>query len=895
MSNPTFLPGRAGGRHFRAGLYAAAGSAAPRPPEVVAVPNGLGAVAHSAFTGAGSSLQTFARQIPFSQAQRTSTGFGSGVLKTSPMDGLVHGLKHAFRRLWRDLGFTGTVLITLGLAVGANTAMFSVVNALLLRTLPYPEPDRLGAIYARATGQQSFEGRRTIDGEQWELLRDSVPSLRSAVFAKAVTGVNLQAGSHVRYVRAGGVSAGFFDVLGLRPLIGRTFAAEEDQPHGPKAAVLSDSLYRTVFGGQSSAVGQAVLLGGEPYTVIGVLPERTTTPLNADIYTALKPSRENEGRGTNYEAIVRLQPGTTWQQAEVEINRAWAMSARSLATRNGGEQITYYLVSLQQGQTDALRPQVLGLMLASGLILLIACANLAGLSLVRMLRRRGDFAIRLALGALPGRILLACWFENLLIALAGGAVAVAVGFVALRGLLLLLPEGFLPVSEVFLDLRVLFFTLLASVLASVLFGMLPALFTGNVALRSSFVSRTVTGTGGVRIRQGLIAGEVALTVVLLAAAGLLVRTLIHLQTIPPGFNPTNVISAKVSLNEARYRDPAAFRSLLDRSLAAIREVPGVKRAAVALSLPYERAMINRISISDGKEAGRAFQTNQVYVTPGYFETLQIATLSGRAFAEADGPDAQPVAVVNQALARKFFGGTDPVGRYLDKMQIVGVVADTVLSSAGQLNRGSAPLTKEETLYVPAAQVVDARLLSIIHRFLQPAWIVRIADPAAGVPAQVQRALAKTASNLPVSGFSSMDDLMTAALTTQRIQVALLGSMALLALVLSAIGIFALVANAVAQRTREIGIRMALGSTSRAAILDIGKSGATASAVGLVIGLSLCAPVLGALRSVLFGVGAYDAVTLGAVVLTLSLVTVVATAMPALRVASIDPARTLRDE
>jgi ABC-type antimicrobial peptide transport system permease subunit len=391
----------------------------------------------------------------------------------------------------------------------------------------------------------------------------------------------------------------------------------------------------------------------------------------------------------------------------------------------------------------------------------------------------------------------------------------------------------------------------------------------------------------------LIAAEVALTVVLLAATGLLIRTLIGLQTIPPGFNPTGVITAKASLDDVRYHDAAAFRKLLTDSLTALRETPGVQSVAVGLTLPYERALLSAVTFSDGKEAGQQITTNEVYVTPRYFETLQIPVLAGRTFTDADSPDAQHVVVINQTFARKFFHQENAVGRYVNtNVLIVGVVADTVLSSAGGLNAGSAPLTREETIYVPAAQV-DARLLSLVHGFFQPSWIVRSVSPS-DVPAQVQRALASADPQLPVSGFYEMKDLMAATLATQRIAVALLAGISSLALVLSAVGIFALVANIVAQRTREIGIRMALGSTIAETMIQVGKTGVGASALGLALGMFLCAGALPPMRSVLFGVGVYDARTMLAVVLTLSAVTLLATT-PILRVARIDPARTLREE
>jgi predicted permease len=723
------------------------------------------------------------------------------------------------------------------------------------------------------------------------LLRDGVPALISAV-SGGTSGVNLQAASGVQYVHDGRVSAHYFDVLALHPVMGRNFSEDEDRPHGAKVAVLTYKLWRNLLGGERSILGQTILLKGESYTVVGVLPQAITTPLNADLYTALQPSREGEGSGTNFDVITRLRDDATWQEADAEINRAWALRAQRFAGNNRGAQITYHSVPLQKGETESLRPQLLALMLAAGFILIIACANLAGLTLVRMLRRTSEVATRLALGASPWQIQKQFWIENLLLALVGGAVGAGVGFLALHGLLLLLPEHFLPVASVPLDGNVLAFTLAASLLTSVLFGMLPALATRKVDLRSSMTERGVARASSVRMRQALIAGEVALTVLLLAASGLLIRTLVYLQTLPPGFNPSGVMAAKASLDDARYHDPATFRKLMDESTTAMRQIPGVQNAAVGLSLPYERALNDGVTLSDGKEAGQQEATDVVYVTPGYFDTLQLPVLAGRAFTDADGPKSQHVAVVNQAFSRKFYGGSNPVGRYINKdTLIVGEVADVSVSSGLD---SDAPLTSEQALYVPAAQV-NEQYLALVHVWFQPDWVVRTVGPIQGITAEMQRALAGVDPNLPFSGFYSMNDLLAQTLVIQRIEVALLGAMSALALLLSAVGIFALVANVVTQRTREIGIRMALGSTVGQAMLQIGRSGTGASLLGVVLGLVLSAGALRVMRTVLYGVRVYDAPTLTAVVLTLVFVTLLATILPTLKIAKIDPANTLREE
>jgi predicted permease len=810
---------------------------------------------------------------------------------------LSRNLRFALRQLARNPGFTITVIVTLALSIGANSAIFSVVNALMLKRLPYPQPERMGTIFMRVAGAESSESPHWIDGAQWESLRDNAPSVIAAVSSGMASGVNLQAGAQAQYVHDGRVSALYFDVLGIRPALGRTFTQDEDRPHGPRAAILSYGLWHSLFGGNPNLPGQAIQLKGEPYTVVGILPAGARTPINADLYTPIQPSRTGEGGGTNYEVIVRLRDGATWQQADAEINRAWADRAQRFAAEYPhGSTVTFHAVPLQKGQTSELRPRALALMFAAGFILLIACANLAGLTLVRVARRTPEIATRLALGASAWQLQKQLWVENLVLAVLGGVAGIGVGYAALRGLLSLLPVGFLPVQSVPLDMRVLAFTLGVSLVTSLLFGMLPALAVRRVDLRTSIASRAMAGHDRLRQRQALIAGEVALTVVLLAGSGLLIRTLVHLETLPAGFNPSGLMTAKASLDDARYHDPAAFRRLLDESTAAMRQIPGVQNAGVALSLPYERILNDGVTFVDGPKSGQSTGTDFDYVTPGYFETLEAPLLAGRFFTASDGPTTEQVAIVNRTFAQKFYPGTSPVGHTirgeLATTRIVGVVADTPISSG--LNP-VAPLMSEETIYVPAAQMTSGPALALVHTWFQPSWVVRTAGPVSGLTEQMQHALSSAAPALPFSGFYSMTDLMHETLAMQRVEVALLGAMAGLALLLSAVGIFALVASMVAQRTREIGIRIALGSSIERAMANVGAPGMRASVFGLVLGLVLCAGVLRILRSVLYGVAVYDATTLAVVALGMAAIALLASAVPALRIARIDPARTLREE
>lgn len=812
------------------------------------------------------------------------------------MNTLLQNIRYAMRQLRTNPGFATVAVLTLALGIGANVAIFSVLNALVLRSLPYAHPERMGTIFTHISGPTPSDERHNIDGEQWELLRDSVPALISGLSGIRPSGVNLQADSHVQYIQAARISANYLDVLSIRPVIGRNFSHTEDLPNGPKVAILSFGLWQSTFGADPHIVGRSILLKGEPYTVVGVLPYDATIPLNADLYTSLQPTLQGEGSGTNFACITRLRDGATWQQADAQINRAWLNRPNRYELGNNpnpNTKVWYYSVPLQKGQMSTLRPQVLTLMMAAGFILLIACANLAGLMLVRLLRRTPELSIRMALGASRWQVQKQLWIENLLLALAGGTVGVAVGFFALRALLLLLPEHFLPVNNISLDTSVLVFAGLVSLGTSILFGMVPAFTTRRLDLRSAIAQRNTPAGERLTWRQAFIVGEVALTVLLLAGAGLLIHTLIHLEMLPAGFNADGVLTARASLDNVRYHDPVAFRKLLNESTKAMQEIPGVENAAVGLSVPYDRALNDAgIVLAQGKNAGQRVVAALAYVTPDYFSALQIPLLSGRTFTDGNGPDNQKVVIINRAFARKFLPGENPVGLHLDKdTLIVGVVGDVSMVPAID---PTAPLSDEQMIYIPAAQL-PPRMLSLIHIWFQPSWIVRISRPVEGLPAQMQRALQTADPDLPFAGFYKMSDLMAKALAMQRVEVALLSVMASLALLLSTIGIFGLVASLVTQKTREIGIRIALGSTIREAMIHVGRPAIQASWLGLLLGLALSIGGLRVMRSVLYGVHVYDMTAILGAVITIAAAVLLAAVLPTRRIARINPADTLREE
>jgi predicted permease len=811
------------------------------------------------------------------------------------MQTIFRDLRFAWKQLCKNPGFSVVVILTLALSIGANTAIFSVVDALLLRPLPYPEPQRLGSLMQRISGPSNYSYPVNIDRDTWRRLRDNVPAVTAAV-ASGAGGVNLEAAGRAQYVHGQRVSAGYFNVLGLRPMLGRSFTAAEDTEGGPRAVVLNYSLFKNTFDADPNIVGRAIRLKGVPYTVIGVLPPAAQTPASVDLWTSLRPETSEEGGGDNFDPIVRLKDGATWQQVDAQLSQLQSLTSRILQKRFPGAQVAYYAVPLQQSLAVETRAPAMILMWAVGFVLLVACANLAGLALVRVGRRDSEIATRLALGSTKWAILGQFWIESLLLTVVGILAALLVAGLTLQLMNRRIPPGFLPIGGVSLDARVLLFTAAAGIAASLFFGLLPALSVRRIHVQSVLASggsRSVAQSGGTRTRYALIVGEVALTVVLLTVAGLLIRTLVYLRTLPPGFNPKNVVVAKASLDDARYTNRAGFLKLLDQSIVAMQNIPGVDSAAVGPSVPYERALNYTVKVADGPQTGEQDMTNLVYVTPAYFETLQISLRAGRLFAASDTSTSQFVAVVNAAFGAKYLGRQNSVGRHIlsdgNTIEIVGVTAN-VVTPPGFSSGG--PMVAEPTVYVPAAQM-PTQLVNLAHVWFQPSWIVRTKANSPDITRQMQQALAAVDPDLPVSGFYGMNDVLAEALLLQHMEAGLLAALAALALLLSSVGIYGLVSNLVNQRTRELGIRMALGCTVRDAMLEVSRAGMAATGAGLAVGMLLSVAAVKALRSQLFGVALYDPLTLCAVCVLLALVGLLAAVLPTLRIATIDPAQTLR--
>jgi predicted permease len=813
---------------------------------------------------------------------------------------IADDLKYGWRQLIKAPGFAITAILTLGLAIGANTAVFSLVDAVLLKSLPYPQPERLGtmgAIYTR-NGVEIERGDMSVDGAGWQALKNQAGSIDLALSSSLASPVSLVAGARTLSVEPQRVSAGYFRVLGVPPAIGREFSGDEDVPGGPSLAILSDRIWRSAFDGDASVIGQSILLKGEPHLVVGVMPASFKNSLEADLWTPLRPSTTGEGAGTNYGVVVRLKDGVTWPQASGEAGPAVDATMRR-RTSDDGVTVSHILMPLQEQMTGDVRLPLLLLSAGVGVVLLVACVNLAGLLLARAGRRTREIATRLAVGGNRRAVMRQLLIESLLLACCGGVAGLVLGVVALEGLkatatdLLLTPWG-----QVALDARVLSVTLGLTALTAILFGLVPALQATRLDVQAALAeggTRSVAGGAKGWPRRLLVAAEVALGVVLLVGAGLLIRTFVYLDTLPAGFDPRNVVALSASLEDARYAKHADVDQLFTRSLARLRVLPGVESAAISLGLPYERILNMGTRLVSGSTRSDFLFSTATYVTPGYFETLRLPLLAGRTFCDSDAATSAFAVVVNEAFVKRYFKDRDPVGQHLfsngSTREIVGVVGN-VQQRGGFQDFG--PIDALPGYYMPFSQFPGGGLRTI-HGWFSTAWIVRQVQDGAVTEPVLRRTMVEVDPQLAVSAVRGVDAVRGATLARQRMLMLLVGALGGLALFLAAIGIHALIASGVAERTRELGIRMALGATVGQTIRDAALPGITMAVVGLAAGCAIAYGVSGWIRSLLWGVRENDPLTFAAVVVSLLAVAVTASLVPALRVRKLDPVSLLRSE
>jgi predicted permease len=537
---------------------------------------------------------------------------------------------------------------------------------------------------------------------------------------------------------------------------------------------------------------------------------------------------------------------------------------------------------------------------AVGLVLIIACVNIAGLLLARGAMRGREIATRLALGSGRSAVIRQLLAESAVLAVAGGALGLGVGWAVLEGLKSLGTHVFPLGYPVQLDLRVLAVTLAVALVTSVVFGLVPALQASRVDVQAALAEAGTRGVarGAGRGRRVLVAGEVALGVILLTGAGLLVRSFVHLRSLNPGFDPSHVTTATLSLQDARYQDAARIQALFADSLERLRRQPGVEFAGVALGLPYTRLLnmgFGRVEGATDEDKGG--MANVSYVTPGYFEALRVPVRSGRIFTDADQASSQPVAIVNEQFASRFYKGREIRGLHIrvagGVREVVGVIGNARVTSSG-LGADTGPLPEAAIVYIPAAQTASG-FFKGVHIWFSPSWVVRSSGPVAGLPRQIREAIAGVDPLLPIATLQSMSDVQAEALAQQRFMMSLVLGLGAVALLLAAIGIHGLIASSVSERTRELGIRLALGARPSQVITGVVLPGLSLAVVGVVIGAAGAFAAARLLRSFLWGVEPTDPVTFGAVIASLLLVALVASLLPALRVLRLDPALTLRAE
>jgi putative ABC transport system permease protein len=802
------------------------------------------------------------------------------------MSTFLQDIRFALRSLRHNPGFAVTAVLTLGLGIGANVAIFSVVNGVLLRPLPFPASDRLVMVWGHHP-QIGRESASLPDFVDWRAGGSALQHLA----AYANTRFTVTGSGEAEMVRGAFVTADFFQTLGVTPLRGRSFTSGEDARGTERVVMLGEAFWRRRFGGDPGLIGRQVELNATAYTVVGIAPSTARLEGAVDAWTPLRPDSTMSRRSDFLHVVGRLAPGASLARAGEEL----ASVARGLAERypetNKGWSIE--IAPLQEAVVGAVRPALVLFMAAVGLVLLIACANMANLLLARAAARTQEVGIRTALGASRGRLVRQLLTESILLGLAGGAVGLLLAAWGVQGLRHLQPGTLPRLEEINLDGRAFAFAVALSTLTGLLFGVLPAMRLTGRALSPGLhgSSRSVAGGPGLRnLRGALVLTEVALAFILLAGAGLLVRSFDHLLRVEPGFRTDGLLTARLLLPGAKYADEAkqtAFYEQLGERLAA---VPGVRWAALVSdaplgdSPPYVAFSIQgRPAVPDG-----VVQDLELFsASPAYFSTLGVPLLQGRSFDDRDRPKTPGVAIINQVIARRYFAGRSPLGERLTFDDPTDSTARwyTVVGVVGDIHHAGLSEPPYPQMYLPLAQAPRRWMVVVLRTGTDPLGLA----PAA------RRALASVDPDLALSELRTMDQRISEITARPRVSAFLLGSFAVAALLLAAIGIYGVISYGVIQRTRELGIRMALGAGSHNVLGLVLRQGMMPVAAGIAAGMAGAWAASRLLRSLLFEVGATDPATFAAVTLFLTGFAAGACYLPARRAARMDPVVALRSE
>lgn len=802
---------------------------------------------------------------------------------------IVSDLRFAMRRLRAEPAFSGVALLTLALGIGGTTAIFSAVNPILFESLPYPRPDRLVALQeshangARSDGTYGMYTELTRRAQSFEAIALAKPWLPTIVGS---TEPERLAGQRV--------SAAYFRVLGVSPVAGRDFTVEDDRPNGTNVVIISHALWRRRFAGDRSIVGRQITLNDSPFTVVGVLPpdfENVLAP-SAELWATLQYEL-SEGRawGHHLRTIARLKAGVSVEQASREYESVGRTVLTELRPESYDPRTRFTALSLHDDVTAGVRRALLAILGAVALVLVIACVNVTNLLLARGVRRRGEFGLRVALGAARSRLVRQLLTESLLLSVLGGVLGIAVATVGVRFLLMLAPTDLPRTGAIGLNTSVFIFATAAAMACGVVFGLWPARQAirkdPHAALQSG--SRRMGG-GHRRMRAGLVIAEVALALMLLVGSGLLLRSLQRLFSQDSGFDGTGVLTMQVQTAGQRFNDNEATNLFFSRVLDQVRQLPGVATAALTNQLPLsgDRDEFGVHFPAGASLPAASYGAFRYAVSPGYIETMRIPLKRGRTLDDRDGPGAPRAALISEALARRRFGNDDPIGQTL-KIGPMESPTYTIVGIVGDVRQLSLALNEGDAVYTTAEQFLFAdNAMSLVVR-------ARGGDDVARLAPAIRSAVWSVDKDQPIVRIATMPDLLAASAGQRRFALILFEAFALAALVLSAAGIYGVLAGSVAERTRELGVRAALGATQARIVGLVLKEGLVLAACGVLAGLILAIAASQTMVSLLFGVSRLDPVTYGSVILLLTAVAAMACAVPAWRAARLDPASTLRAE
>ena len=807
------------------------------------------------------------------------------------MHNIWQDLKYGFRVLRKNPGFAVGAIVVLALGIGANTAIFSVVNAVLLRPLPYRDPGRIAMIY-HVPPQKSFPGAKIFAVSPANYLdwqRQSGVFDAMSIFHP--TTMTLKGKDQPEAVQGMVVSSEFFSVLGASPVVGRTFTPEEDRDGHGNVVVLSYPFWQDHFGADPQVVGKSLTFNGQPYSITGVMPAHFHFPNQGQYLVPLGWTDQERAirNNHNYLVIARLKRGVTMPQAQAELDTISARLEQAYPEDDKGWGAT--IVPLREDLVGDVRPALLVLLGAVAFVLMIACANVANLVLAKTLGRRKEIAIRTALGASWQRVIQQMLAETLLLAAAGGALGLLVAHGGIALIVAFFGDKLPQTGTVGLDTEVLGFTLGVSILAGVIAGLAPAwrLARTNVneALKQG-TGRTDADSGGRATRNILVVCEVGLSLVLLIGAGLMIRTLWALHNVKPGVDPHNVLTFRATLPREKYPKPEQQLNFYKQLVERTRSLPGVESVGTIDALPFTDDGSTQPVAIEGRPAVEFAMQPEVAVrtiSPGYLRTLRIPLLAGRDFSETDSLDSPAAIVISESMAREFWPDENPVGKRLTLSFFPGKVRE-VIGVAGDVKfRGLDSRKSLATVYVPLAQIT----------FWNQAMVVRTSrDPASSASAMAV-AVHQQDPDQPLRDVRTMDDILADSLSQQRFSMLLLASFAGLALVLAAVGIYSVLAYAVRQRQREIGIRMALGAQLDDVLRMVVAEGMRPALIGVVLGLAGALALKRAVSSLVFGVSESDPLTFLSVSVLLATVALVASIMPAYRATKVDPMRALREE